>query len=118
MRTARLRASVYTDRCTIERASGADDDWGTPGPPTWAAHLTDQPCRLSQTAGHEQVNDQTAVAVVKEMRLLLPFDTDVTEQDRVASVTQRGAPVFTEPVQIRAVLRHPSHLELVLVGVS
>lgn len=105
-------------RCTIERGSSSPDEWGNPGPPTWSAHLSDQPCRTWATAGREVVTDTTTVVVVEDVRLILPLGTDVTEQDRVASVTYRGDTVQAGPLGIRAVLVNQDHIELLLVRVA
>ena len=105
-------------RCTIERATTTDDDYGNPGPPTWAAHLSDQPCRTWATAGREVVTNTTTLVVVKDVRLMLPLGVDVTEQDRVASVTYRGDTIQAGPLGIRAVLTHQDHIELVLERIA
>lgn len=107
-------------RCTIERNgnAAASDAWGGPLAPGWESHLVDVPCRAWATAGHEAVTDGTTVVVVEDVRLMLPLRTDVTERDRVASITSRGQTTQAGPLGIRAVLTHQDHIELVLVKLS
>lgn len=109
-----------TYRCTIERDANAssDDGSGNPLPPSWQANLTNLPCRAWTTAGREAVTDTTTVVVVEDVRVIVPLGTDVTEEDRVASVTYRGGTVWAGPLGIRAVLARKDHLELLLVKVS
>lgn len=107
-----------TYRCTIERGTSSTDEWGNPGPPTWSAHISDQPCRAWATAGREVVTDTTTVVVVEDVRLILPLGTDVTEADRIASVTYRGGTIQDGPLGIRAVLVNADHIELLLVKVA
>lgn len=107
-----------THACTIERnaASGADGR-GQPDLPDWQAHLTDEPCRFWADAGREVIEGQGTIEPVTDLRLVLRADADVTEADRVASVTYRGGTAQDGPLGIRAVLRRPDHIELVLVKV-
>lgn len=103
-------------RCTIERGSGGDDDWGNPDVPTWAAHLSDVPCVVNMAAGRERADDGETV-VIEDLRLILPLGTDVTETDRIGDITFRGDTIVAGPTGIRSVLRHRDHLELLLVRV-
>jgi hypothetical protein len=110
-----------THRCVIERdvnAGDTDDGWGNPSPPDWRTHLVAQPCRVWATVGQEVVANTTTVVPVEDVRLIVPLGTDVTEADRVAAVTDRGAIVQVGPLQIRAVLARQDHLELVLFQVK
>lgn len=109
-----------THAATVERDSnaGQTDSDGYPLPPDWQIHLSWLPCRLWATAGRETVTDTTTVVVVEDLRLIVTADTDVVETDRVGDVTFRGDTILSGPVQIRAVLRHADHLELVLVRID
>lgn len=107
-------------RCTIERAANAAslDSWNTPDPPDWQPHLEGVPCRSWVTAGREIVTDKSTLTVVEDARLIVSLGTDVTEGDRIASVTYRGGTIQDGPLGIRAVLAHRDHIELVLAKVS
>jgi hypothetical protein len=119
MSLASSRLSL-THRCVIERAANAAslDEWGTPDPADWQPHLSDQPCRAWASAGREAVTDTTTIVVVEDLRLIVPLGTDVTEQDRIASVTSRGDTIQAGPLSIRGLLEHKDHIELVLVKVA
>lgn len=109
---------LFTQRCTIERnAAGGTDGRGQPGLPDWQSHLADEPCRFWADAGREVLEGAGTVEPVTDLRLVLRADADVKETDRVASVTYRGGTAQDGPLGIRAVLRRPDHLELVLVKV-
>lgn len=104
--------------CTTQRSGAGTDDWGNPAAPVWVDHLTDLPCRVWASAGREAVTDNTTVVVVEDLRLLCPLDSDVTETDQVSIVTSRGDTILAGPVQIRSVLRHTDHLELLLTRIA
>jgi len=72
--------SLLIDTCTVQRyTEGAADDYGNPTL-TWAAHLTDEACRLVASTGREiKVG---AELVIADYKLFLD-DVDITEQDRV-----------------------------------
>ncbi len=109
---------TMTHRCTIERrAAGAADAWGQV-PSEWETHLTNVRCRTWADAGREIVEGTTTVTVVEDVRVIVPLGTDVTEADRIASITYRGGTAQAGPLGIRAVLARPDHLELVLVRVA
>lgn len=106
-------------RCTIERDAnaGTTDAWGNPLPPDWQTHLADVQCWAWEVAGREPVDPDRTI-VVRDRRLRVPADTDVTERDRIATVTHRGTVLLAGPLGIEAVLRHGDHLELVVTGVN
>lgn len=106
----------FTYACTIQRnAATGTDGRGQPGLPDWQDHLTDEPCRFWADTGREMIEGQGTVEPVLDLRLVLSADADVTEADRVASISYRGGTVQDGPLGIRAVLRRPDHIELVLV---
>lgn len=113
MSLAATRLSL-THRATIERATLEPDGWNSDGDPTWEPHLSDLPCRAWATAGREAVANTTSTVVVEDWRMIIQLDTDVTENDRVTSVTDRGDTVLAG-AQIRSVIRNQDHLELILV---
>lgn len=113
MSLAATRLSL-THRATIQRSSSGTSDWNVEDDPTWADHLTALPCRAWATAGREAVANSNTPVVVEDWRMIVPLDTDVTENDRVAIVTDRSGTVLAG-AQIRSVLRNQDHLELLLV---
>lgn len=104
---------------TIERNAnaGTPDPWNAPGAPGWQTHLAGVPCRAWTDAGR-QVVDATTTVVVEDIRLVTTLDIDVTAADRIVDITYRGATFIPGPIEIRAVLRHADHIELVLVQLS
>lgn len=99
-------------RCTIERNMGSADDWGGQQD-DWQSHLEDLPCRAWDRSGREPVDvDRTAAFV--ERGVTLPLGTDVTESDRVSSITSRGAELLDGPMGIEAKLIYTDHIELML----
>lgn len=107
---------AYRHRCTIERDANQSgtDQWGNPTEPGWQSHLADQPCRAWTEAAREPVDDHTNV-VLEDRRVSLAVGTDVTEADRVASVTDKaGTTIFEGPMGIEGITRFPDHLELLL----
>jgi len=72
--------SLLVNICTVERDTpGAATDYGTPSE-NWAAHLTDEPCRIQAISGVEIVVG--AKVVIANYKLFIG-DVDITEQDRV-----------------------------------
>lgn len=106
-----------TQRCTIERdqSASSDDGWGNPTVPDWQTHLSDVPCLAWAEDGREVIEGSATVEPVQTVHLVLSADTDVTERDRVATVTYRGGTAQDGPLAVRALLRRPDHIELVLV---
>jgi hypothetical protein len=105
----------FRHRCTIQRDANAatDDGWGNPQTPDWQDNSTDVPCRVVVDAGREPVDSDRTVVLV-DMRLLVPLDTDVTEDDRISEIQERGADYVDGPLGVEAVLRRRTHLELAL----
>lgn len=104
--------------CTTQRKSSTgSDDYGQPSG-EWQDQLVDQPCVLSVTSGTEQIVDGTTAAVIEDLRLILPVDADIAEQDQVTTVTFRGVSMLDSTATVRAVLRYQGHIEAVLVKVK
>lgn len=106
-------------RATIERnaAAGVGSD-GWADTPDWEPHITELPCWLQSTIGHEAVIDKSTVTAIEDLRLFTALGADVTERDRLGDVTDRCTQILAGPVSIRAVLRHKDHLEIVLVRIT
>lgn len=102
------------DRCTIERDQndGTLDD-GAVQAADWQEHLADLPCRAWVTRGAEEVADGVSVVPVTTFHIAVSPDVDVTEADRVASVTFYGETSQDGPLGVRALLRRRNHIELV-----
>lgn len=113
-----------THRLTVQRdqsLTGTDDGWGNPDVPNFVDYLTDVPCRAWTAAGPRPGTENVGVAAVvvdTGIRAHVPLGTDVTEKDRVASISHRGAVIFPGPLDVEAVLTYPDHLELVLRRVT
>jgi len=107
-----------THRCTIQRDTSDAGGWNVPGPPEWDDHLEDVPCRVWAPTGREDIANDTTIAPVTDVRLIVPLGTDVTTSDRILEVTSRGATIQPGPLGIRAVIHRQDHLELLLVEVS
>ncbi len=100
--------------CYIEReVVGAEDAWGGTPVPTWAPSSTVR-CSAWSSAVREAVSTDRTV-VVEDNMVSVPLGTDVTENDRVSSVTTAtGAPYFLGPMGISSVTRYSDHMELSL----
>lgn len=113
-----------THRCTIQRdAKHATnlDEWGNDEPPVWGDAVTQTgiSCRYWY--------DDAATIMDGEKRImsaaryvLLPIDTDVTEDDRVSTITDRRGRVLVEgPLRIDSLGAHElDHLVAKLVTVT
>jgi hypothetical protein len=97
----------------LERDANADTDDGSgnPLPPDWQPHLT-QVCRFWANAAREAVDDSSTVVVVEDVRVIVPTGTDVTEDDRIAQIANRGGTVLDGPLGIRGILQRRDFLEL------
>lgn len=105
---------ALTQRCVIERDQNAGTlDNGAVQPPDWQTNLDDVPCRAWMSEAQEQIADGVTIVPSATVRVLVTADTDVTEADRIASITYRGETALDGPLQVRAVLRRRTHIELV-----
>lgn len=113
MSLASTRLSL-TYLCTVERQAtvSADGRGHTTG--DWATHISDLACRFWTSEGSEALIEGATIAPLASSRLIVPLGTDVTEADRIVSVTYRGGTVQDGPLGVRAVLWRSDHLELVL----
>lgn len=109
---------------TIQRNEQAGtDDGGQPLAPDWQPHLADQPClgyvRPGRAEPGTEIVDALKQAVMNERRVLVALDTDVTVADRLDDVTEKdGTVVFAGPMNITALIRRVSYLELSVQAVS
>ena len=94
------------------------DDGGQPLPAEWETLHEALPCRLYSSAGQE-LTTEARLAVVEDIRLMVPVGSDVTERDRVVRIADRlDNTVLDRTLNIRSVLLKRDHLELLLTGVS
>lgn len=116
--------SRMTHRALVQRDTGtAVNRYNQRQPDAWTTHLEALPCffytsPITPPEGEDVQVERTAV--VERLRLLVPRDADVTERDRIATVTDRiGNAVYDSPLNIRSVLpRRRTHKELVLESVQ
>jgi hypothetical protein len=77
-----MRATVVRDT-----SGGTDpDQHPIPGEP----ETHEIACHLFAPAARAEVSNDDVSVVVNELRLLVPYDADVTEQDRISGVTRDG----------------------------
>lgn len=107
------------DRCTFERDENAGTlDDGAVEAADWQEHLSDVPCRAWVTRGDEEVADGVTVVPATTFHIAVSVDTDVTEADRVASITFFGETSQDGPLGVRAVLRRRNHIELICTKIG
>ncbi len=103
--------SVMTQKCDIERnAQTVKSGYNTPMSGAWQPHLTDVPCRLIPQTSNvrgiggivgEESDISQREASKNVVRLIFPFDTDITEQDRIVNVRRRNGRVVMEgPINV------------------
>lgn len=100
-------------RCTIERRTRVSDGAGG-FMETWTPIGAPVPCRAwlesRDRSGATVIGDK--VVEVEDRRVIVPIGTNVTDGDRIAQVTHRGAVLFDGPMPVDSVGRHTDHLEL------
>jgi hypothetical protein len=80
-----------THRCTVQRNTsygGGSDSWNQDAPAVWTNLATEVPCYYwydEQSPG--LVRDGDKVVPVTRRRMIVPLGQDITEHDRVLSVT-------------------------------
>jgi len=107
------------DRCTLERDQNAGTlDDGAVQPADWQTLAEDVPCRAWVTRGNEEIADGVTIVPATTFHVLVSASTDITEADRVASITFYGETSQAGPLEVRAVLRRRNHIELVCTKVG
>lgn len=91
-----------THTCTIQRHSEAVNALNEPVSTGWASHLTAVACRFKDNDVREP-NQQAAAVLASSYVIYLPAGTDVTEADRISTVTTPDG-VVTGPFSIERVL--------------
>lgn len=107
------------DRAVIETntntAAGPD---GLPGIPSWLESSEKISCRY-YTKVKRQVIDGNKLALVEDLRLLLPKGTAIAETQRIARIENRlGATIATGPFKIETIQERRTYLEAQLMRVS
>lgn len=107
-----------TYRAAIERDSASGTDkFKQKVAPIFAPLATVQ-CWAWSTTRREQIGTEKN-AVLEDLRMIVPLNTDITENDRIASIKDRRDRVkFGGPLRIEAVVRRVTHLEVVLDKVN
>lgn len=110
---------AMTDRAVIETdtntAAGPD---GLPGIPSWSESSAKIACRY-YTKIKRQVIDGDKLALVEDLRLLLPTGTTIAETNRIARIENRlGATIATGPFKIETIQTRRAYLEAQLSRVS
>jgi hypothetical protein len=104
-----------THVCSTLRNQGVVDEWG--GSSTnFVEYLADVACRAWTSAAREPV-DVDRTVTVEDLRMAVPTGTDITENDLVGDITERGATIFPGPMTVEAVLHYSTHLEVVLARI-
>lgn len=108
-----------TQRALVQRhTSPGNDDYDNPLPATWATHVEALPCWLHASTEREAVTDEST-AVVTDLKAMVPLSADITEQDRIASITdRRGVVIESGILGIETILNQRSHKALTLSRVS
>ena len=111
--------SRMTQRALVQRSvSPGNDDYGNPLPGTWSTHIEALPIWLYASTEREAVSEETT-AVVADLKAMVPLDADVTEQDRIAGITdRRGTVIEPATLGIETVLYQRSHKQLSLSRVT
>ena len=110
--------SRMTMRAAITRNSTVTaNDWNQADTPVFDQWTT-EPCWAWVTAKREVI-DGDKVVVVEDIRALFPLSANLTDQDRIAHISDRADTViFDGPFVIESIQRMTRHLELVLSRVS
>lgn len=106
-----------TMRTTVQRTSGGVNEDGQPIV-SWSTHISNLPCYVWSAARTEAVTEDR-IAVVGDIRAIVPTRTDITELDRLSGVRERnGVEYMPGLFEIRGVERMRDHKELLLVQVG
>lgn len=112
-----------THRCNVERdTSIVDNNIGARNPPNWVVQYADQPCfyfgLLFQRQGRELITEMQGEAI-SEFGVMIPLGTDITAEDRINGITDRGGTVLVGGlINIKSILYHHTHMELKLERVN
>lgn len=117
-----VEAQVYTQIAVIERNGGATNGLGAETALAWQP-LAKVPCRAWWWKGSRSSDKSPSGQYARPQLTMnvtggdmaMPLGTDVTDEDRIAEVTDRtGATVEKGPFRVIAVNTYNDHLELSL----
>lgn len=97
-----VEATQLSMTCSIERFTVTGRDRYNHPVTEWATHLSAVPCYWWEHQEREVLGPNVNALLSKE-HLVLPAGTDVTVEDRIASVTGALGETLAGPLQIRAV---------------
>lgn len=110
---------AMTMRAAVERgAVDGTDDWNRPNPPDFAPQSTVDCWAWSKV--RREVRSDDKVAVIEDLRALVPLNADVLEGDRLTITDRLGVELFGGPVAVDTIIRRGqagsagSHRELML----
>lgn len=98
-------------RATVQRNAAIDDGYGQKGPPIWEVLATNVACYVWSRKRRNEIGDKM-MSVVEEPGMVAPLSTDVTEDDRILTVTDRRGNQLFDTMYINSVARRKRHLEL------
>lgn len=105
-----------TMRATIERnAVPLEDDYGQPGPPDWVVQEEDVACYVwaggaGGLGGRQTDAADNRTVVVDSPGAIFPTGTDIKDDDRLSTVTdRRGVELFSE-LYVDGTMRRTDHL--------
>lgn len=101
-----------THRALIERnALTGLDAYGNEQAPSWGVHLAAQPCYWYQPSNQRgEVQGERNVRLYTQ-QMLVPWNVDITEGDRVNGIKDRkGGDLTTEVFNVVAIVYKPDHL--------
>lgn len=105
---ADLGAQILDHVCDIERNTGSVNPDGHKSI-SWSPHLENVKCHLAMITGNEIVGTMVNIEEIIDF-INMPFDTDVTSNDRITQVRNQKGEVLTGRLKIRAVTKRSTHL--------
>lgn len=104
----------YVHRCSILTPSPDVDGYGDRTGPDWVTSAANIACRAWVTGSVEAANDDRTV-ILEDRRISVPLSVTVTGSDRVDEVKDKhGTIIFDGPMEVKGVLRHTDHVELMV----
>lgn len=99
--------SLLGHTCTIERATTTLDEYRNKRK-TYSAHKAKQICRLIERRQFVKTSESAALVSVTRYTLLLPFGTDVREDDRFTSFDYGNGELGAEVWAIGGIVKRRS----------